>query len=601
MAVSTTIDVTVNAAAFQEFSAAFKKYETALKTLPSAWTDVEKSTEKTRTNFEANAVVVGALSGSIAAITTRSKEFYQVTTATARHWKDLALSTKSAAVNIKNMTESLLKWGGLLSLITGGAGLWGFDRLAGNVANQRSAAFGTGGGRAGRIAFTTNFRRLGDPEGLLGRISGMQADMRQSLPLRMLGLSSGEIRTLSPEEATMKALEGGARIAAEDKAKGMPVGSDPRLRAFTTPEQIWLRDHRAEINELIAKTRAEKTAGRFMLNPAEEKAAQDFETNMTKAGQAIETSFVKGLVKLSGPLGELSDSVVKLVASFTEKALPDIVKDLGNAIEWLAKEVEQPSFVSKVETFASMIVYLAGAFAGVLGGVANFARWLGVDVPRFQTINPAEVQASSPGSGGGGGTGSGYGVHGQSRDQFLTGPPRNRGGTGSVSSPATGGAGGFGVATARGGESPEVVAYIRQAAVARGIDPDIAVIAARSEGLRGFDPSTGHWSSGYNDAGTSWGPFQSHIHAPGVRGQTAYGLGDDMLRAGIDPRRMENWRRNIDFNLDTAARKHSWRDWHGMNTHRANEGLERAHRVTIQATPGGNTSLGSGGAAAGSP
>ena len=234
----------------------------------------------------------------------------------------------------------------------------------------------------------------------------------------------------------MKALQRGAQIASTTR---VPVGSDPRLAAFSTPERIWLRDHRAEIEGMIAETRREKTAGRFRLKPEEEKAAQDFETKMSKAGQAIETSFVKGLVKLAGPLGELSDSVVKLVASFTEKALPDIVKDLGEAIEWLAKEVDQPSFVSKVETFASMIVSLAGAFAGALGGLANFARWLGVDVPRFQTINQAEVQASSPSYGEKyerQSTGKGYGTHGAINNQF-TGVSKDRGGTGAVGSPAT--------------------------------------------------------------------------------------------------------------------------------------------------------------------
>ena len=599
MAVKSQINVAVDDAAFVEFKAAFDKYSKAISDLPTVWAGVEKSTAKTRTNFEATAISVGVLGSSIASVTARGKEFYQVTTATARHWKDLALSTHNVARNIIATTESLLKWTGIVSLITGGAGLWGFDRLAGNVANQRSAAFGTGGGRAGRIAFTTNFRRLGDPEGLLGRVAGMQADLKQSVPLRMLGISPDDIRNLPPEEVAMKALQRGAQIASTTR---VPVGSDPRLAAFSTPERIWLRDHRAEIEGMIAETRQEKTAGRFRLKPEEEKAAQDFETKMDRAGKAIETSFVKGLVKLAGPLGELSDSVVKLVASFTEKALPDIVKDLGDAIEWLAKEVDQPSFVSKVEGLVSTIGSLASAFGGILGGLARFARWLGVASPGA-TINQAHVQTSSPSSGGGGGTGSGYGVHGQSRDQFLTGPARNRGGTGSVSSAATGGQAttSTGGGHARGGESAEVVAYIRQAAIARGIDPDVAVAAARSEGLRGFDPSSGHWSSGSNDSGTSFGPYQLH-YASNIPGQRSAGLGDEFDRStGLSGRDIHNWRAATDYALDTAARKHSWRDWHGMNRHPSNEGLERAHRVVIQSAPGGNTSLGSGAAAAGSP
>ena len=121
-----------------------------------------------------------------------------------------------------------------------------------------------------------------------------------------------------------------------------------------------------------------------MLKPEEEKAAQDFETNMTKAGQAIETSFVKGLVKLSGPLGELSEFGRQTGrVDHSREGAPDVVKALGDGIEWLAKEVEKPSFVSEVEGLASTIGSLAVAFGGVLGGLARFARWLGVADPIF--------------------------------------------------------------------------------------------------------------------------------------------------------------------------------------------------------------------------
>ena len=110
MAVSSKISVDVDSSAFTEFAAAFAKYEAALKDLPGVWAGVEKSTAKTRTNFEATAISVGALSGSMAALTKHSTEFFHVTTSTARHWRDLALSTKSAAINIKNMTKSILRW-----------------------------------------------------------------------------------------------------------------------------------------------------------------------------------------------------------------------------------------------------------------------------------------------------------------------------------------------------------------------------------------------------------------------------------------------------------------------------------------------------------
>ena len=81
-----------------------------------------------------------------------------------------------------------------------------------------------------------------------------------------------------------------------------------------------------------------------------------------------------------------------------------------------------------------------------------------------------------------------------------------------------------------------IEAYIRQAAIARGIDPDIAVRVARSEGglsdpVRQSDVVKG----GVREQ--SYGPFQLYM---------AGGLGSRALAAGIDPRRSQpvaGWRR----------------------------------------------------------
>jgi hypothetical protein len=111
-------------------------------------------------------------------------------------------------------------------------------------------------------------------------------------------------------------------------------------------------------------------------------------------------------------------------------------------------------------------------------------------------------------------------------------------------------------------------------------------IAARSEGLKGFDPSTGKWSAGYNDAGSSFGPYQMHfsINKPGF---TASGLGDRMFsETGIDVRKMQNWKSGIDYALDTAA-KEGWGAWHGAAAagvgHR--QGLSGARPVGVSQPP----------------
>lgn len=103
----------------------------------------------------------------------------------------------------------------------------------------------------------------------------------------------------------------------------------------------------------------------------------------------------------------------------------------------------------------------------------------------------------------------------------------------------------------------EMEAYIRQAAQARGIDPDIAIRVARSEGL-----APGVWqATGMLDYGRerSYGPFQLHVDPRKGKG----GMGNDMLnQTGIDPSDPANWKQGVDFALDNAA-KGGWSPWMG--------------------------------------
>lgn len=103
----------------------------------------------------------------------------------------------------------------------------------------------------------------------------------------------------------------------------------------------------------------------------------------------------------------------------------------------------------------------------------------------------------------------------------------------------------------------EMEAYIRQAAQARGIDPDVAVRVARSEGLK-----DGTWqATGMLDYGRerSYGPFQLHVAPQGYR----QGMGNDFLaQTGLDPSDPKNWKQGVDFALDQAA-KGGWGPWFG--------------------------------------
>jgi hypothetical protein len=116
--------------------------------------------------------------------------------------------------------------------------------------------------------------------------------------------------------------------------------------------------------------------------------------------------------------------------------------------------------------------------------------------------------------------------------------------------------------------------YIRQAASARGIDPEIAVRVARSEGLA---PNV--WQSNViNKRGqreTSYGPFQLLVGG---------GLGDKFQKMyGASPADKSTWRKQIDFALDEAATG-GWSPWYGAAKVGVGRrtGLDRARALGYQ-------------------
>ena len=110
------------------------------------------------------------------------------------------------------------------------------------------------------------------------------------------------------------------------------------------------------------------------------------------------------------------------------------------------------------------------------------------------------------------------------------------------------------------GADPGIVAYIREAAVKRGINPDIAVRVAMSEGLKA-NPADG-WQSNVAKNGRrerSFWPYQLYMDG---------GLGNEFAKKeGFDPNSFDPnapglLNKSIDFALD-KARQGGWGPWNG--------------------------------------
>lgn len=126
----------------------------------------------------------------------------------------------------------------------------------------------------------------------------------------------------------------------------------------------------------------------------------------------------------------------------------------------------------------------------------------------------------------------------------------------------------------------DMTAYIRQASVVRGIDPEIALRVARSEGL-----GEGIWQSNYRRGSyrePSFGPFQLLKGGPGTGfGQ---GLGNAFMRdTGFDPADPRSTYAGIDYALNHAA-KNGWGAWYGADKAGVGrwDGLRGAQTAPIQ-------------------
>ncbi|WP_404977726.1 phage tail length tape measure family protein [Ancylobacter sp. 3268] len=99
----------------------------------------------------------------------------------------------------------------------------------------------------------------------------------------------------------------------------------------------------------------------------------------------------------------------------------------------------------------------------------------------------------------------------------------------------------------------DVAKYIEKAAVARGIDPKVALAVAKSEGgLNSWNLQSRVMKNGVQEP--SFGPYQLYMGG---------GLGNEFQKqTGLDPRLAANGPAGVDFALDHAS-KNGWGAWYG--------------------------------------
>ena len=118
-----------------------------------------------------------------------------------------------------------------------------------------------------------------------------------------------------------------------------------------------------------------------------------------------------------------------------------------------------------------------------------------------------------------------------------------------------------------------LIPYIREAARRNGIDPDVAVRVAKSEGLATFHSMV---TDKQGQREPSFGAFQLY---------TGGGLGNTFQKqTGLDPSDPANEKATIDFAMQQAA-KTGWGPWHGAQRVGIANNAGIPGGVTLNSTP----------------
>ena len=379
MSVRSVIDVEVNDGAFKRFHELFKQYQEALKGTGTAWASVEGSTKSSAQNFEMLTAAVMAQNEVLKESAETGDSFAASAERSAYSWRDISSSAQKVVRFVDKISLGVLKWstlGGLLGM----GGLWGLVRMAMGVAGARSTARGLGANYGGVSAFATDFGRFVNPADFMQHISGSLADPSKRASLGALGMSAADLKG-DTDEVAVRALE-----RARDLAKRTPAGlEESMIQAYHLDQSMGMtaeqfrglaRTPDEEFNEQVKAFRGDK--GKFNLSSEDQSAWQKFMTTLERAGKTVETAFIQGLTRLTGPLGKLSDAIVQAVQTLMKEGGPfdKGVAALTSGVTWLAEELGKPEFQKSVEQFVSDFEKVAAALAR---GLHKLAGWLGKD------------------------------------------------------------------------------------------------------------------------------------------------------------------------------------------------------------------------------
>jgi hypothetical protein len=145
-----------------------------------------------------------------------------------------------------------------------------------------------------------------------------------------------------------------------------------RLDQFVSTEDLQRlrRTSGKEFGGLLGRFGSDR--GAFDVPPDVTEKWQDFATQMTRAGQGIENTFVRGLAPITPGLTRLSEGVDKVVKAFmSSPALGEWIEKAGKGLETFANYIGTEEFRNDVKGFVDGVGKIAKVIGETFGWVTG--------------------------------------------------------------------------------------------------------------------------------------------------------------------------------------------------------------------------------------
>jgi Transglycosylase SLT domain len=362
--VKSIISVDVDDSQFKRFQELFSKYTAQLAQSPVIWKAVNKEQATLAANAQKMTAALLSQSQIYRENADQNRRIATQAATSERLWSNMSKTTKSVASNIAHATFELGKWTSILGAVgglLGAGGLFGIDRLAERVTNQRNSALGLGLSIGQQKAFGVNFGGTLDTDSFLSWVNQMELDITKQGPsFRLLGHGT----TGDTAKDTIELIDSIRNLArsVRDPRLLQPVLAGRGLAGIIAPEEARRLRDMSDAEYQQRRRGFARDSGALNINDTTASTWASFNRQLDRAGSEIFRVFVNGLTPLIPSLEKISAGFTKFIGVLLGS---DLVKDgIDNLAKWLndfAGKISKPEFLNKVSQFTSDIGGLADA------------------------------------------------------------------------------------------------------------------------------------------------------------------------------------------------------------------------------------------------